>query len=146
MINTYSKLPDIVRTIIMDADIEKVWKAISTSDALAAWLMPNDFKPVIGHEFTFISKPKNDWDGIVHCEVKELQPPIKLGFTWGGNHMEQYVSFELKDLNGKTEFTLTHAGWSEDHRELREVMYDGWGYIIEGFRKKLGEENDGKLN
>jgi uncharacterized protein YndB with AHSA1/START domain len=144
--NTYNKLPDIKRTVIMNAPIEKVWKAIATSEGLAVWLMPNDFQPVIGHEFTFISQPQRGWDGIVHCKVQELQPPTLLGFTWSGNNMEQYVSFELKDLNGKTEFTLTHAGWSEEHAELREIMYDGWGYIIEGFKNKLGDENDGYLN
>jgi uncharacterized protein YndB with AHSA1/START domain len=87
-----------------------------------------------------------DWDGTVYCEVKELQPPSKLGFTWCGNNLEQYVSFELKDLNGKTEFTLVHSGWSAEYAELREVMYDGWGYIIEGFKGKLGEKNGGLLN
>lgn len=145
--NLHNKLPDIVRTIIMDAGIEKVWKAISTSDGLAAWFMPNNFQPIIDYEFTFKSQPQRGWDGIVHCKVKELQPPNKLGFTWSGNNLEQYVTFELKALSdGRTEFTLVHSGWSEEYAELREVMYDGWGYIIEGFKKKLGDENDELLN
>lgn len=146
MNNTYNKLPDIVRTITIDAHIEKVWSAISTSEALASWFMPNDFKPMIGHKFTFKSKPQGSFDGTVYCEVKELQPPNKLGFTWCGNNMEQYVSFELKDMNRKIEFTLVHSGWSEEHAKIREVMYDGWGYIIEDFKNKLGDKNDGYLN
>ncbi|MFZ5967540.1 MAG: SRPBCC family protein [Bacillota bacterium] len=143
---TQGMLPDIRRTLVMDAPIEKVWNAIATSEGLAVWLMPNDFQPVMGHEFTFRSEPRGDWDGIVHCKVTELDPPKRLAFTWCGNHMEQYVSFELKELGGKTEFTLVHAGWSEEHAALREVMYDGWGYLTEGLRDKLGDKNGGYLS
>jgi uncharacterized protein YndB with AHSA1/START domain len=135
------KLPDIVRTIMMDAPINKVWNAVATQEGLAAWLMPNDFKPVLGHKFTFVSQPKRDWDGIVHCEVKELSPPNRLGFSWEGSNLNQYVYFELREVSEQTEFTLVHAGWSEEHMELREVMYHGWGYITEGLREKIGERN-----
>lgn len=147
MDNTYNKLPDIVRTITIDANIDKVWNAISTAEALAAWLMPNDFQPILGHEFTFKSKPQRDWDGTVNCKVKELQKPHKLGFTWQGNNMDQYVSFELKSINdSSTEFTLVHSGWSEEHAVIREIMYDGWGYILEDFKNKTGDKNDGLIN
>jgi uncharacterized protein YndB with AHSA1/START domain len=143
---SYNKLPDIVRTVVMNAQIEKVWNAIATSDGLAVWLMPNNFQPIMGYEFTFKSQPQRDWDGICYCKVKELEPPTKLGFTWCGNNLEQYVSFELKDLGDKTEFTLIHSGWSEENTQLREIMYDGWGYILEDFKKKLGDEHDNYLN
>jgi uncharacterized protein YndB with AHSA1/START domain len=126
----------------MDAPIEKVWKAISTSKGLASWLMPNDFKLEMGHEFTFQSEPKNGWDGIVHCKVTEINPPTRLAFTWCGNNMDQYVSFELLEIGkDKTQFTLVHAGWTEEHKMIREIMYDGWGYITEDLRKKLGDTN-----
>jgi uncharacterized protein YndB with AHSA1/START domain len=147
MDSTYNKLPDIVRTITIDGSIEKVWSAISTSEALAAWLMPNDFQPVIGHEFTFKSQPQRGWDGVCYCKVTELNPPNKLGFTWQGNNMDQHVSFELKKLNdSSTEFTLVHSGWSEEHAVIREVMYDGWGYILEDFKNKIGDKNDKLIN
>ena len=32
---------------------ERVWRALTDPKALAAWLMPNDFAPVVGHRFTF---------------------------------------------------------------------------------------------
>jgi uncharacterized protein YndB with AHSA1/START domain len=147
MDSTYNKLPDIIRTITIDGSIEKVWSAISTSEALAAWLMPNDFQPVIGHEFTFKSQPQRGWDGVCYCKVTELNPPNKLGFTWQGNNMDQHVSFELKKLNdSSTEFTLVHSGWSEEHAVIREVMYDGWGYILEDFKNKIGDKNDKLIN
>jgi uncharacterized protein YndB with AHSA1/START domain len=45
-------LPDIERTVIMDAPIHKVWRAIATSEGLSAWLMKNNFQPELGFEFT----------------------------------------------------------------------------------------------
>nr|WP_275297755.1 SRPBCC domain-containing protein [Clostridium sp. YIM B02551] len=135
------KLPDIVRSVVIEADINKVWDAIATKEGLEAWLMPNNFKPILGYEFTFKSQPKGDWDGICHCIVKELNPPYKLGFTWSGNNLDQYVSFELKEIDDKTEFTLVHSGWSEENMQLREIMYDGWGYLSEGLKRKMGDNN-----
>lgn len=144
---TQNMLPDIERTIIMDAAIEKVWKAVTTSEALASWLMPNNFQLEMGYEFTFQSVPKNGWDGIVHCKVMEITPPTRLGFTWCGNNMEQYVSFELVKLTEtRTEFTLVHSGWSEENKMLRDIMYDGWGYLTEDLGKKVSGTNGGYLS
>ena len=145
--NTQEMLPDIERSIIIDASIQKVWDAVSSSEGLAPWLMPNNFEPVLGCEFTFQSEPKNGWDGIVYCKVMELIPPERLGFTWAGNNMDQYVSFELVPLEkNTTQFLLVHSGWKKEHGMIRDIMYEGWGYITEGLRKKLGEENNGYLS
>lgn len=141
-------LPDIIRSIVIEAPIEKVWKGISSSEALAAWFLPNDFQPVLGHEFTLVSQPQPErgWDGLIRCKVMELEPPTKLGFTWTGGGLEHYVTFELEEKVGKTELTLTHAGWRAEQSEVREIMYDGWGYLIEGFRSKLGGKDDKRLH
>ncbi len=144
---TEDMLPDIERSMIMEASIQKVWNAIATSEGLASWLMPNDFQPVLGCEFTFQSEPKHGWDGVVHCKVMELIPPERIGFTWVGNNMDQYVSFELVPLEkNATQFILVHSGWKSEHAMIREIMYEGWGYITEDLRKKMGDENDGYLS
>jgi hypothetical protein len=36
---------------------ERVWAALTSSEALAAWFMPNDFSPAIGHRFSFRARP-----------------------------------------------------------------------------------------
>jgi uncharacterized protein YndB with AHSA1/START domain len=144
---TQGRLPDIQRTVTMEAPIQKVWKAVATSEGLASWLMPNTFQPVPGCEFTFQSQPRGDWDGVVQCKVMEFIPPKRLGFTWCGNNMEQYVSFELEELEeNRTQFTLVHAGWSEEHAGIREIMYHGWGYITEDLQKKMGDKNGGYVS
>jgi len=36
---------------------ERVWAAITSSEAMSQWLMPNDFQLVAGHRFQFRTKP-----------------------------------------------------------------------------------------
>jgi uncharacterized protein YndB with AHSA1/START domain len=120
-------LPAIRQTLLLNAPIQKVWEAVATSEGIAAWFMPNDFQPVEGHEFS-LHTPY----GTSKCKVTELDPPNQLAFAWGE---EWLVTFELKELDGKTEFTLIHSGWEagkilatgEEHSVVRERMDKGWG-------------------
>ncbi len=61
--------------------IERVWRALTSSEALAVWLMPNDFVPRVGHHFTFTTAPQHQWNGTVHCRVTVLDPPYHVAFT-----------------------------------------------------------------
>ncbi|MCR8635649.1 SRPBCC family protein [Paenibacillus radicis (ex Xue et al. 2023)] len=129
--HTQGTVPDIRHTMVFKAPIQKVWDTVSTSEGIAAWFMPNDFQPVLGYEFTLNA----DQFGISHCKVTELDPPNRLAFSWG---QDWQVSFDLKDLEGKTEFTLIHSGWEAGkltefnmpHEAVRERMNQGWGSII----------------
>ncbi len=111
---------------LFNAPLQKVWKAVASSEGISAWFMPNDFEPEMGHEFS-LHTPY----GISPCRVTELDPPNRLSFTWGE---DWHVTFELKELEGKTEFTLIHAGWDEkkvtetgeSHAVIRERMDHGW--------------------
>jgi uncharacterized protein YndB with AHSA1/START domain len=60
---------------------ERVWKALTDSDAIADWLMPNDFKPELGHRFQFKTRPRPGFNGIVDCQVIEVDEPHRL---WEG--------------------------------------------------------------
>ena len=55
----------------------RVWQALTDPALLARWLMPNDFKPVVGHAFTFRTEPvpRHGFDGIVACEVLSWNRP-----------------------------------------------------------------------
>jgi len=103
------------RAIFLDAPVPRVWKAVATSEGLASWLMPNDFQPVVGIRFSFKTKPQGDWNGVVECEVTELEEPARLAFTWCETPAvaPTLVTFELHDLDGKTEFCLVHSGWEK---------------------------------
>jgi len=133
-----NRLPDIQQTIVIAAPIEKVWKQVSTSEGIAAWFMPNDFKAEEGHEFHLQSP-----FGPSPCKVTAVEPPHRLSFTWDTEGW--FVTFILKDMGDKTEFTLIHGGWkgpdeligkaNEKASVIRDRMSGGWVGIIENLRK-----------
>ncbi|MFD0673299.1 SRPBCC domain-containing protein [Cohnella sp. GCM10027633] len=140
MSNATKALPDIRQTIVLKAPIGKVWDAVSTAEGIAAWFMPSDFQPVVGHEFHLEAGP---W-GKSPCKVTVIDPPNKLSFEWG---KDWSLTFELAEEGDATVFTLIHSGWYEDqvteygqsHAEVRERMNGGWV----GIGKKLQEIVEG---
>jgi uncharacterized protein YndB with AHSA1/START domain len=135
---TNSVLPHIRHTMVFQAPIQKVWEAVSTSEGLAAWFMPNDLQPVVGHEFHLNAGPY----GMSPCKVIEVDPPHRLSFRW---RKDWTVTFELKELNEQqTEFTLIHSGWDankvtefgESHTIVRNRMDQGWAKLC----KSLGSQ------
>src|SRR5580692_11113718 len=80
---------------------EKVWRAITTRELLAAWLMENDFEPVVGHRFQMkgIPVPAVGFTGLVASEVLEIDPPRRLVISWAdaleGNALKSTVTFEV---------------------------------------------------
>jgi uncharacterized protein YndB with AHSA1/START domain len=124
-------LPEIRKTILLNAPIEKVWKAVATSEGIAAWWMPNTFEPVLGKEFILHAGPFGDSP----CKVTELEPPVRLGFDWGE---EWHLAFELRAVGEQTEFTLIHSGWDAEkvtefgqpHPVIRGIMDNGWDKIV----------------
>ena len=110
---------------------EKVWRALTDSEALAAWLMPNDFRPVLGHKFNFRTKPRAGFDGVVHCEVLDIDAPKKLVYSWRGGPLNTIVTFTLSAIPQGTKLELEHAGFEG----LKALMIS---FIMEkGWRKKI---------
>jgi len=129
---THGTLPDIRKTVVLNAPIEKVWKAVATSEGIAGWWMPNTFEPVVGRDFILHAGQFGDSP----CKVTEIDPPHRVGFDWG---KDWHLTFELKQLEeGKTEFTLIHSGWDaakatefgQPHSVIREIMNGGWEGIV----------------
>ena len=122
---------EIRKSIVLNAPIEKVWKAVATSEGIEAWWMPNTFEAELGKEFTLHAGPFGDSP----CKVTELDPPSRLGFDWG---KDWHLVFELKELEGKTEFTLIHSGWDAEkvtefgqpHTIIQGIMDNGWDKIV----------------
>ncbi len=135
-------LQDIKKTIILEAPIQKVWDTVSTAEGIASWFMPNDFQPKVGHEF-HVQSPF----GPSPCKVMELDAPHRLSFSWDTDGW--FISFILKELDGKTEFTLIHGGWKEPETILpkpnekssviRDRMDHGWEQIVNQKLKKAVE-------
>lgn len=133
-------LQDIKQTVVIEAPIQKVWEQVSTADGIAAWFMPNDFLAEVGHEFHLQSP-----FGPSPCKVTELDPPNRLSFTWDTEGW--FVSFILKELEEKTEFTLIHGGWKQRDELMNKAnekasvihgrMSGGWVGILGSLRRTV---------
>jgi uncharacterized protein YndB with AHSA1/START domain len=123
---------DIDMTVRYPYPAEQVWAALTSSEALAAWLMPNDFKPVPGHQFTFQTKPAPGFDGIVHCEVLEIDPPHRMAWSWAGGKIDTTVTFTLApDGQHATRLRLRQVGFHGLSGQLtRRILAGGYPRIL----------------
>jgi len=127
----------IQREIVIPQSPEQVWRALTDSAALAAWMYPNDFEPHVGHHFTFRvpPKPKAGFDGlVVRCEVLECEPPRRLVFSWSaGGLVDTRVSFRLEPEGDATRVFFEHSGfdvsqpWAE--QAFRGAEF-GWAKML----------------
>ncbi len=62
--------------------VEKVWRALTDGALLSEWLMPGDFRAVVGHHFTLRAEPAPNWDGVVRGTVLAVDPCTRLVYTW----------------------------------------------------------------
>jgi uncharacterized protein YndB with AHSA1/START domain len=119
---------------------ERVWETLTTGELIGRWLMPNDFEPVVGKQFTFRTKPMGGWDGVVHCEVLELIPNEKLVYSWKGgsddnpaygSRLDSVVTWTLTPVDGGTRLRLVHSGFRSPRNDFAfGIMSGGWGKVM----------------
>ena len=111
---------------------DEVWVALTDSKAMDDWLMPNDFEPVIGHRFNFRTKPAPGFDGVVYCEVLELEAPRRVAYSWRGGGIDTIVSFSLAPAAGGTRMTMEQSGFTGLRGAIIKLMLkSGWKRMIE---------------
>ena len=86
------------RTDDFDVPAATVWRALTESDLLSAWFMPNDFRPEVGHKFTMTTDPAPMFDGTVHLEVLEIDAPRRMVWSWKGGPIDTIVTFTVTEL------------------------------------------------
>jgi uncharacterized protein YndB with AHSA1/START domain len=122
----------------------RVWKALTDPDLLAKWLMPNDFRPVVGHRFTFRTDPRPNvgFDGVIHCEVLAAEPERLLRFTWRGGPLDTTVTWTLAPEGRGTRLFLEHDGFDPDdpaQQFTRQILDGGWrSNVMSALRSALG--------
>jgi Uncharacterized conserved protein len=117
--------------------IEKLWSALTDSSKLAKWTLENDFKPIVGHQFTFRAQPSEYWDGIIQGEVLIVEEPTRLSYTWAGGE-KHTVTWTLQDLgDGRVNLHLEQTGISGTPA-LNGAKY-GWTNWNQELEKLLAE-------
>ena len=111
-----------------------VWDYLTKPELMEQWLMKTDFKPVVGHEFKFLTRPMPDFNfnGVIQCKVLELIPLKKLSYSWkgGGNDneitLDSTVIWTLREKDNGTELELVHDGFKEADVTMFGIMNQGW--------------------
>lgn len=139
---TQSELRDIVVEDVLPHAPEKLWQALTDGALIARWLMaPAGFEAVVGQHFTFTTKPAGEWDGTIHCQVREVIPNERLVYSWNSGHesnvgygarLETVVTWTLTKVPGGTRLRLVHAGFALPQNELAFTnMGEGWRKIVQ---------------
>jgi uncharacterized protein YndB with AHSA1/START domain len=101
--------------------IDEVWEVLTAPEWVARWTTtgqggrPEDFAPVVGQRFRFVGKPTMGWAGVVYCEVKEVDEPRMLHYTWKGDEESDDVTdvrYLLEPTADGTRFTWDHTGFT----------------------------------
>lgn len=135
----------VVLDVELNSPIEKVWTALTDSETLSKWMMfkTNDFKPEVGHGFHFMDAP--GYDGVIACEVTELDPPRKLAYTWATVGQDDaahnsVVTWELSEgTNGVTRLHLEQSGFREDAKQEYAGAKGGWQYMLSELENVLSQ-------
>ncbi len=122
-----------ISEVSVEADLlqrrEAIWAVLTRPALIARWLLPNDFAPVAGHRFSFQASALGNWDGVIRCEVLEVEGHHRLSYRWiasgdavmrNGIAMTTIVSWTLADAAKGTRLRLVHAGY---HTQVNDAAY-----------------------
>lgn len=136
-------MAELIFEVIYRHPPERVWRALTDPAALAAWLMPNDFAPVVGRRFTFRAPPQPWFDGVVQCEVLSVDPPRRLSYSWQGGPMRAptTVTWIIDPAPEGSRVRLVHAGFDGvGGRIVRLILGSGWrGLLNKQLARALAE-------
>lgn len=123
---------------ILNAPIEKVWKAISDKKEMKNWYFDlAEFKPEVGFEFEFTGGSPDGIQYVHQCKIIEAIPNKKLSYTWAykGYEGKSYVTFELFKEGDKTKIKLTHRDletFPANNKDFARTNFEaGWNDIID---------------
>ncbi|CDX19679.1 Activator of Hsp90 ATPase 1 family protein [Mesorhizobium sp. ORS 3324] len=126
---------------------EKVWRALTEPELLAAWMMPNDIKPETGKRFAFAGP-----DAAIECEVLDAEPGKLLRYSWrerpradaadrppafdspgfDSPSFDSIVTFTLaRTVSGGTHLRVVHDGFVQAARPVVAVSGAGCGLSLD---------------
>jgi uncharacterized protein YndB with AHSA1/START domain len=127
------------QSIVMEYDLPyspaKVWRALTEPTLLGRWLMATDMRACVGQQFTFRAEPTPWWDGVVHCEVLEIEPGERLRYSWRtgseASPLDTVVTWTLTPTeSGGTRLSLEHTGFTSDTPRFFEGARFGWQRMV----------------
>jgi len=123
--------PDQTHSLAFEFDLphppEKVWRALTTPELLAEWLLPViGWQDKPGTRFTFKTQPYPGWDGTVDCQLLDIEPYHLLRYAWTVPMLDTVVTFTLTPTDTGTHVLLVQSGFREDQKQNWGGARYGW--------------------
>jgi len=134
------------RTLVVEREFrhspEKLWRALTESELLAQWMMSNDFEPVVGRSFRFRTEPRGGWNGVVDCEVLEVEPLRRLSYSWGpGGGLRWIVLVTLTPTEGGgTHLRMEQSGFGPGQEGNYAGARYGWQRFFGALEQLLTDQ------
>ncbi|CAN5414955.1 hypothetical protein BH09SUM1_BH09SUM1_30070 [soil metagenome] len=136
--------------------IDVVWAAFTNGEAMAQWLMPNNFPaaPRVGDKFQFRFDPMGPMGGVIECEILELDPPRRMVWCWTGCKSDgkkmstQRIEWTLTPRDGGTHVRLVQSDTGLMPFVMRFMMAFGWGTMLKRWLPRVAasfEQKDGAI-
>jgi uncharacterized protein YndB with AHSA1/START domain len=118
------------RSVVVERELphppEKIWRALTEPHLIAEWLMQGDFRPVVGHAFSFGA----EW-GSVDCRVIEIEPQRMLAYSWGDYDLDSIVTWTLTPTGAGTRLRMEQSGFRTDQPRYFGGARAGWPRFID---------------
>jgi uncharacterized protein YndB with AHSA1/START domain len=122
---------------------EKLWRALTQPHLIAEWLMSNDFKPAVGHQFNF----RADYlpNGKLDCEVRAIEPNKMLSYTWDSTSdnaafdLKSVVTFTLTPTSTGTRLRVEQSGFRPDQKQAYGGAQYGWPQFLGKLEQVAGK-------
>ena len=135
------------RSVVVERDLshppERIWRALTVPHLMEEWLMKNDFKPVVGHQFNL----SGDWGGVLDCEVLVVEPNRTLSYTWNFAHddpaynLESVVTFTLIPTSTGTRLRMEQSGFRPDQQQAYQGAQYGWQKFFANLEQVLARKD-----
>jgi len=146
----------IVHEAVVAASPAEVWPLWTTSEGLAAWLLPDSHVELrIGGPFElyFMPEAPEGTRGSEGCRILSYVPERMLSFTWNGppvlpetREARTWVVLDLDAVEGGTRVRVTHLGWPESGWSTEGSQWPdtfayfeaAWAKVLEALVKHFG--------
>jgi uncharacterized protein YndB with AHSA1/START domain len=123
----------VVHEVRLAHPVRRVWDAITDRDEIGKWLMTNDFRPQVGHQFKLdAGEPR----GLIEAEVLTIEAPRLLRCRWLLDGAPTTVTMTLEPDGDGTRLRVEHAGIPEGPRPDFDT---GWPGKFDALARTLEE-------